>query len=127
MTNKTTINFFITITVDLKPDPTDCFFTLDCGCNWCPGWVVGDVRLPLTYPFSGYCLLYDATGVTHWVQRSKIKYRGESEKFNYYRYQSEFDWQKWRNFPKVDEHFNPKPENIRKESDTLNSDQYSDF
>jgi hypothetical protein len=98
--NDQPVNKF-TPTVNLNPEPIDCFFTLDCGCNWCPGWVIGEVTLPLSIYSNMFRLIYDSGGGTHWIHANKVKYRGECHIFEYAYYKT-FDWQKWRTFPKVD-------------------------
>lgn len=92
----------ITAIINLNPKPIDCFFTLDWGCNWCPGWVIGEVILPFSAHSNRFCLVYDSSGGTHWTDANKVKYRGECHQFDY-DYFKIFDWQKWRTFPKITE------------------------
>lgn len=90
----------LTATVDISEEGKDCFFTLDCGVNWCPGWVIGKITLPVAIYSNIYYLVWDATGCPHWVSASKVKYRGDCHKFEFAYYKT-FDWEKWRNFPKI--------------------------
>jgi hypothetical protein len=98
-----------TVAIILNSKPIDCFFTLD-GSNWCPGWVVANVELPLSVHSNMFYLVYDFGGDLHWVQANKLKFRGECPNFEY-AYFKTFNWQKWQQFPTVNSYLVSKPEN----------------
>lgn len=86
--------------IKIRNTPEDCFFTFDCGTNWCPGWAIGDVTLPLAVTSNQYILVWDIAGTTYWVSRNKVKYRHNCPMFDYTYYRN-FDWNKWQKFPSL--------------------------
>ena len=89
---------YLSATVTVRSQPQDCFFTLDCGVNWCPGLAIADIILPLAVHANQYALVWDITGTTYWVAKHKVRYRGDIYKFDFDRYQK-FNWDKWQQFP----------------------------
>lgn len=99
----------ITAVVTIFNDTRDCFFCID-GNNWSPGWVVGEIKLPLALYSNIYKLVWSVSMRTYWVAGNRVKYRGECHNFDYHYFQN-FDWGMVKNFPKIDADFIPSPEN----------------
>jgi len=52
----------------------DCFFSCDCGLNWCTGQVIATIRLPMTEHSNEFVLVRDIGNECHWVAANRIKY-----------------------------------------------------
>lgn len=117
---------FITAPLTFSPEPEDCFFTLDCGTNWCPGWAIARLTLPFAVYSNVFCLVWDSTGTTHWVTGNKVKKRGDCHRFEFAYYQK-FDWKKWQTFTPITEGYIPTAGNVWKESDRLSIGEHFEF
>lgn len=118
---------YLSAVVTLRNTPQDCFFSLDCGTNWCPGWAIADIILPLAVHANQYVLVWDAVGITYWIVKHKVRFRGDIHKFDYDYYQTKFDWNKWRLFKPINESFIPSAGNVYKESDGAAVGEYFEF
>ncbi len=52
----------------------NCFFSCDCGFNWCTGQVVATIRLPMTNYSNEFVLVCDIGYELHWIAANRVKY-----------------------------------------------------
>jgi len=52
----------------------NCFFSCDCGLNWCTGCVIATIRLPLAEHSNEFVLVCDIGNELHWVAANRVKY-----------------------------------------------------
>jgi len=64
----------LSATIRLINPHVNCFFSCDCGLNWCPGSVTATVRLPMTDYSNEFVLVYDIGNECHWVAANLVRY-----------------------------------------------------
>ncbi|MEG4248755.1 hypothetical protein [Microcoleus sp. Pol10D4] len=90
--------------IDLFLKPQDCFFLYNPS-NWCPGWAIGQIELPIPTSYSRcLTLVRDAEGGCHWVSAKNVAIRGENHRqthlFETYS-ATRFDWTKINSFKPI--------------------------
>jgi len=81
-------------------EPKDCFFYY--GSNWCPGWAIGQIELPIVPKYSSlFFLVRDSSGECYWLPGNKVSFRGQSHLFESSYMVNSFDWNKINKFKPV--------------------------
>ena len=57
--------------INFLKEPKECFFGYHY-LNECPGWVIGEIRLPLVLHSNLFLLIQDFSGELHWMPQHKV-------------------------------------------------------
>lgn len=77
-------------------EPEDCYYSHRN--HWYPGWIVGQIALPIVPTYSSkFLLVRDGSGEAHWFPTTNVSRRGETHLFSTYGGNT-FDWQKVHTF-----------------------------
>lgn len=77
-------------------EPEDCYYSYRN--NSYPGWIVGQIVLPIVPAHSSiFLLVRDGSGEPHWLPSKKVSRRGQSYLFDTYGGNT-FNWQKIHTF-----------------------------
>lgn len=77
-------------------EPQDCYYSHNN--HWYPGWIVGEILLPIVPSYSSkFLLVRNAFGEPHWFPTTKVSLRQQTHLFNTYG-DNTFNWQKIHTF-----------------------------
>ena len=65
--------------INFLKEPKECFFRYH-DLNKCPGWVIGEIRLPLVLHSNLFLLIQSFSGELYWMPGNKVTFH---EKWNF--------------------------------------------